>query len=108
MPLTSVPMDVRAELAVALTSLAVSKTLAELHVEVLLRNGADGVVRCLGDCSRDLSLSRFPRRLIALLPQRCLCPTPALGLLVLRRQVSESIRDVRRRSVSLKDALVCC
>ena len=104
MPLTRVTMDVRAELAVAFASLAVSKALAELLVEVLLRNGANGVVRCLGDCSGDLSLRGFPRRLIAPPSQRRLCSPPALCLLVLHRQVSESLGDVRRRSVSLKDA----
>ena len=104
MPLTRVSMDVRAELAVALASLAVSKALAELLVEVFLRNGANEVVRSLDNCCGDLSLRGFPWRLISLLSQHHLCPPSALGLLVLRRQVSESLNDVRRRSVSLKEA----
>ena len=37
MPRQRVPLDVRAELAVALASLAVPKALAELSVEELLR-----------------------------------------------------------------------
>ena len=108
MPLTRVPVDVRAEFAVALASLAVSKALAELHVEVPFRDGANGIVRSLGDCGGDLPLSGLPRRLIALPSQRRLSTPPALGLLVLHRQVSKSIRDARRCSVSLKDGSVWC
>ena len=78
MPRAHVPVDVGTEGAVALARFALPQALADLGIEVFLRDHEDGVVGGGGRGIRDLLRGRFPRRLARLPAERAFRTPQAL------------------------------
>ena len=89
-----VPLDVCAELAVTLASLAVAEALAELTIEILLGDLEHRKVWCCGDGRGNFVVRRLTRRFVTPCAKLINCPPPPLFLLELLSEPVECLRKV--------------